>query len=92
MIGKNSKLSDRKFWRIVSQTRGRLFSFKMEYHKWLWGKSKIKQHIIELYRIGWNQLEIASTFSISPLKVRRILKKSRKSLEWYIRTNKLLEE
>jgi len=89
---KKSVLSDRTFWRVVSKTIERLFSFHFEYKKWLWKKSKKKQFIIELYRQGWNQIEIAGILLMSPLKIRRILKEARKSLEWNIRVNKLLED
>lgn len=89
---KKNVLSDRTFWRLTSKTTGRIFSFRLEYKKWLWKKPEKKQYIIEMYRIGWNQIEIADILLMSPLKVRRILKESRKSLEWNIRTNKLLED
>jgi DNA-binding transcriptional regulator LsrR (DeoR family) len=47
--------------------------------------------VIELYCQGYNQLEIAGILMISPLKIRRILKGMRKSLEWNIKTKKILE-
>lgn len=89
---KKKWISDRRFWRLVSQTSERLFSFRLEYKKWLWRKSKKKQYIIEMYRMGWNQLEISGILLMSPIKIRRILKEARRSLEWNIKTKRLLED
>ncbi len=89
---KKRSISDRAFWRIVTQIKNKSFSFNFEYKKWLWKKPERKRYIAEMYRKGWNQIEIASLLLISPLKIRKTLKSLRKSLEWNIKVNKLLEE
>ena len=89
---KKKRISLRKFWRLITLTIGRNFSFHYEYKNWLWKKSERKQYIIEMYRIGYNQIEIAGILMMSPLKIRRILKELRKSLEWNIKTKRLLED
>ena len=85
-------LTARKFWRIISQIIERNFSFKLEFYKWLRKRPERKQLVINLYRQGYNQIEIACALLMSPLKVRRLLKDSRKSLEWNIKTYKWLED
>lgn len=67
------------------------FSFRLAYRKWLWKKPEKKQYVVNMYCFGYNQLEIAGIMLISPIKVRKILKDMRKSLEWNIKTYNLLE-
>ncbi len=65
--------------------------FRIEYYRWFWKKSKKKQKILEMYCMGYNQLEIAGLLLISPLKIRKDLIALRKSMEYNIKVNKLLE-
>lgn len=90
--GSGPNISHRKFWRLILQIRERDFNFRIEYKKWLWKKSEKKQYVLELYCFGYNQLEIASILLISPLKVRKVLRELRRSLEWNIKTLHLLED
>ena len=48
--------------------------------------------ILEMYCMGYNQVEIASTLVSSPFTVRRVLKELRRSMEYNIKSNKLLED
>ena len=68
------------------------FSFRLAYKKWYWKKPDKKQYVIDLYCLGYNQIEIAAVLLMSPGKKRKILIAMRKSLEWNIKTYKMLEE
>jgi len=85
------KISDRKFWRYVSQVKVKKFNFNIEFKRWLWKKPETKQLVLELYMRGHNLIQIAVIYSMTPLKVRRIVKEMRRSFTWSIKTNKLLE-
>ena len=74
------------------QARKENFSFRLAYKKWYWEKPDKKQYVIDLYCLGYNQIEIAAVLLMSPGKIRKILIAMRKSLEWNIKTYKMLEE
>ena len=80
-----------KFWRTIAQRNEQDIEFRVNFYKWLWSQSKIKQAIIEQYIIGANQIEIAAGLKISPIKVRCALIDAEKSLERNIKNYKAKE-
>ena len=76
------------FWRLISQRNEQDIEFRVNFYKWLWSQSKIKQAIVEQYIKGANQIEIAAGLKISPIKVRCALIDTERSLERNIKNFK----